>query len=161
MVGLSDTLYNQLKQSHNGFMFIGGITYYLDDEYETSYANELLKIAQKSVSGDYDRLFFKGHPSYISDKFNQFILKNIDNIIEIPKDIPIEVLFLTGLCPNKVGGVNSSSYFLMPQEKLSHIVFTDPKYYTYSILNTDFIKILLRLGCIKEEQIFSWYDFIE
>lgn len=161
MVGLSDTLYNQLKQSHNGFMFIGGITYYLDAEYETSYANELLKVAQKSVSGDYDRLFFKGHPSYISDKFNQLILKNIDNIIEIPKDIPIEVLLLIGLCPNKVGGVNSSSYFLMPQEKLSHIVFTDPKYYTYSILNKDFINILLRLGCVKEEQIFYWYDFIE
>ncbi len=160
MVGLNEQLQNKLRKSRNGFMFIGGVTYYLGD-LEINYMDELLKIAQKSISGDYDALFFKGHPSYLSDKFNYPILQAIDNIIEIPKELPTEVLLITGLLPSKVGGVNSSIFFSLPKENISHIVFTDEKYYCDDISNYKFIEILLRVGCVKEEQIFSWYDFIK
>ena len=159
MVGLNESLQNKLKQSHKGFMFIGGITMYLDCEID--YANELLKIAQKSTSGNYDALFFKGHPTYLSDKFNYPILQTINNIIEIPKELPTEVLLITGLLPSKVGGINSSIFFSLPSENIEHIVFTDKKYYHHEISNQKFIDILLRTECVKEEQLFSWYDFIE
>ena len=159
MVGLNESLQNKLKQSHKGFMFIGGITMYLDDEID--YANELLKIAQKSTSGNYDALFFKGHPSYLSDKFNYPILQTINNIIEIPKELPTEVLLITGLLPSKVGGINSSIFFSLPNENIEHVVFTDKKYYSHEISNQKFIDVLLRTECVKEEQLFSWYDFIE
>ena len=141
-------------------MFIGGVTYYLDDV-EINYLDELLKIAQKSTSGDYDALFFKGHPSYLSDKFNYPILQAIDNIIEIPKELPIEVLLITDLLPSKVGGINSSVFFSLPKENINHVVFTDKKYYSHEISNQKFIDILLRTECVKEEQLFSWNDFIE
>ena len=159
MVGLNESLQNKLKQSHKGFLFIGGITMYLDDEID--YANELLKIAQKSTSGNYDALFFKGHPTYLSDKFNYPILQTINNIIEIPKELPTEVLLVTGLLPSKVGGINSSIFFSLPNENIEHVVFTDKKYYSHEISNQKFIDVLLRTECVKEEQLFSWYDFIE
>lgn len=160
MVGLNEQLQNKLRKSRNGFMFIGGVTYYLDDV-EINYLDELLKIAQKSTSGDYDALFFKGHPSYLSDKFNYPILQAIDNIIEIPKELPIEVLLITDLLPSKVGGINSSVFFSLPKENINHVVFTDKKYYSHEISNQKFIDILLRTECVKEEQLFSWNDFIE
>ncbi|EGT82787.1 putative sialyltransferase-like protein [Haemophilus haemolyticus M21639] len=152
MVGLNEQLQNKLKKSLNGFMFIGGITYYLGN-YEINYANELLKIAKKSISGDYDALFFKPHPAYFSDKFNRPILQTINNMVEIPKELPTEALLITGLLPSKVGGVNSSIFFSLPKENIDHVVFTDKKYYSHDISNQKFIDILLRIECVKRRTI--------
>lgn len=75
--------------------------------------------------------------------------------------MPIEALMIVGLLPKKIGGINSSSFFSLPKENISHIIFLDKKYYSHKISNQKFIEVLLKLECVKNEQIFYWNDFIE
>lgn len=160
MIGLDKSLQETLRRTQNGFLFISGITYFLG-ELEECFRNELLIIAKKIIKGNYDALFLKAHPCYLSDKFNFPILQFNDSIVELPKEMPIEALMIVGLLPKKIGGINSSSFFSLPKENISHIIFLDKKYYSHKISNQKFIEVLLKLECVKNEQIFYWNDFIE
>jgi len=95
---------------------------------------------------------YKEHPWHVKDSYlHDNIVKNWPFMYGLPKQIPLEVFFLTGYMPDKVFGYSSALFFSIPAEKIAFYIRRpgiDP-----------YIPILKKMHKITDEQIVSLEDF--
>ncbi|MDP9500762.1 sialyltransferase [Bisgaard Taxon 45] len=163
LVGFSDEIKQLLDVPQAKFIFTGTTTWEGNTNVREYYAQQQLNLLRHFTQpegdlfiGDHYKIYFKGHPK--GGEINDYILNNAPNITNIPANISFEVLMMTGLLPDKVGGVASSLYFSLPKDKISHIIFTSDKQIKNreDALNHPYVKVMRRLGIIDESQIIFW-----
>ncbi|HII3712664.1 TPA: sialyltransferase [Pasteurella multocida] len=163
LVGFNDEVKQSLEVQQAKFIFTGTTTWEGNTDVREYYAQQQLNLLNLFTQaegdlfiGDHYKIYFKGHPR--GSEINDYILNNAKNITNIPANISFEVLMMTGLLPDKVGGVASSLYFSLPKEKISHIIFTSNKQVKSEedALNNPYVKVMRRLGIIDESQVIFW-----
>lgn len=122
LVGFNDEVKQSLEVQQAKFIFTGTTTWEGNTDVREYYAQQQLNLLNHFTQaegdlfiGDHYKIYFKGHPR--GGEINDYILNNAKNITNIPANISFEVLMMTGLLPDKVGGVASSLYFSLPKEK--------------------------------------------
>lgn len=102
--------------------------------------------------------FFKGHPA--GKDINKRIESAFDGMISIPSNISFEVLMMTGMLPDKIGGIASSLYLSLPRDKISFIVFssTDDISNLHDAINSPLVQIMIKLNIISEHSVVFWSD---
>lgn len=94
---------------------------------------------------------YKEHPWLSKDKFiSRTLKKRFPAVIPIPKETPLEILFLTGYLPDKVFGFSSSLFFALPAENI--LFFMERIYDPY-------VPILKQMGKLTDDQIVRLEDF--
>ncbi|WP_101774701.1 polysialyltransferase family glycosyltransferase [Pasteurella oralis] len=163
LVGFNDQIKQLLETTEKKFIFTGTTTWEAKTDVREYYAQQQLNLLKHFTQpngelfiGDDYKVYFKGHPK--GDEINEYILNNAKDIINIPANISFEILMMTGLLPDKVGGIASSLYFSLPKEKISHIIFTTNKQVKSKedALNNPYVKVMQRLGIIDESQVIFW-----
>ncbi|MGC6405087.1 sialyltransferase [Bisgaard Taxon 45] len=163
LVGFTDEIKTSLEIPQAKFVFTGTTTWEANTDVREYYAQQQLNLLNHFIKpegdlfiGDNYKIYFKGHPK--GGEINDYILNNAPNITNIPANISFEVLMMTGLLPDKVGGVASSLYFSLPKDKISHIIFTSDKQIKnkQDALNNPYVKVMRRLGIIDESQVIFW-----
>lgn len=163
LVGFSDETKQLFHTEQAKFIFTGTTTWEGNTDIREYYAKQQLNLLKHFTHsegdlfiGDQYKIYFKGHPR--GGDINDYILKHAKDITNIPANISFEILMMTGLLPDKVGGVASSLYFSLPKEKISHIIFTSNKKIKNKedALNDPYVRVMLRLGMIDQSQIIFW-----
>ncbi|HDR1022290.1 TPA: sialyltransferase [Pasteurella multocida] len=163
LVGFNDEIKPLFDTPQPKFIFTGTTTWEGKTDVREYYAQQQLNLLKHFIQtegdlfiGEQYKVYFKGHPR--GGDINEYILQHTKDITNIPANISFEILMMTGLLPDKVGGVASSLYFSLPKEKISHIIFTSNKKIKSKedALNDLYVRVMLRLGMIDESQIIFW-----
>lgn len=129
LFGISEEAINEIIALFNHqktFLFIGTVIF--DEEQTMLMWNVHLQLLREYISksgkyylgSDDYRIIYKAHPA---TGFENIIKKVYPDVVFIPSDIPLELLFMLGLMPDKIGGFASSSYFSIPQSHISDVTF--------------------------------------
>ncbi len=90
---------------------------------------------------------FKEHPWITKNTFlRDQIIKKYPYMHPLPKQVPLELLFLAGYMPDKVFGYSSSLFFALPKER---ILFYIPR------LNDPYLPLLKKINKITDHQIWQ------
>lgn len=160
-----EKLQREYQQSELPNFIFTGTTTWAGGETKEYYAQQQVNVVNNAINEtsphylgtEYD-LFFKGHPG--GGVINEIILSSFDNMINIPAKISFEVLMMTGMLPDVVGGIASSLYFTIPSEKVSFIVFTSSDTITDrdDALQSPLVQVMMKLGIVKEKGVLFWAD---
>ncbi len=94
---------------------------------------------------------YKEHPWLSKDKFiRKTLKKHFPAVVPIPKETPLEILFLTGYLPDKVFGFSSSLFFALPAENI--LFFMERHHDPY-------VPILKETGQLTDDKIVRLEDF--
>lgn len=129
LFGITENTINELIElftKNKTFLFIGTVIF--DEEQTMLMWNVHLQLLREylSKSGKYYlgnddyKIIYKAHPA---TEFENIIKKVYPEVEFIPSDIPLELLFMLGLMPDKIGGFASSSYFSIPPSHISDVTF--------------------------------------
>ena len=105
--------------------------------------------------------FYKAHPSLNAKIDKEKFEHQFPDIIEIPAQVPFEVLILAGLKPTLTAGFSSSLFFsLSPNDVLLYII--RPIYLTspLSALPDHYLAALSREGHLNKKQTIDLYPFL-
>lgn len=92
-------------------------------------------------------LLLKEHPWHTNDQsLKKSILKKYPFVHFLPKDFPLEILFLTGYIPEKTFGYSSSVFFALPSTR---VLFYIPR------PEDPYVPWLLKFGNLRAEQIYA------
>lgn len=94
--------------------------------------------------------FYKPHPSFTTKDFREEMKKNFPDMIEIPAQIPYEVLILAGLKPTKTAGFGSSLYYSLNAD--------DVLVYLRRLRDT-YLPFLIEVGKLRPEQVLNLNKF--
>jgi len=86
------------------------------------------------------------HSRFIADT----MADKFPSVYALPKEFPLEILFLTGYMPDKVFGYSSSLFFALPKE---HVLFFIQR------INDPYLPILYDMGILTKQQVVSYEDF--
>ncbi len=107
----------------------------------------LIDLLQKLDKKTSYRWFYKEHPWFDPSHFvKNEMAKRLPHIKPLPPALPLEVLGLLGLMPEKVAGFSSSLFFSLPKEKILLYVKRDKDKY---------LPILLELGLLTKKQVLN------
>lgn len=160
-----EKLQQEYQQSELPNFVFTGTTTWAGGKTKEYYAEQQVNVVNNAINEtspyylgrEYD-LFFKGHPR--GGIINDIILGSFNNMIDIPAKISFEVLMMTGMLPDTVGGIASSLYFTLPAEKVSFIVFTSSDTITdrEDALKSPLVQVMMTLGIVKEKDVLFWSD---
>ena len=105
--------------------------------------------------------FYKAHPSWNAQIDKEKFEHQFPDMIEIPAQVPFEVLILAGLKPSLTAGFSSSLFFsLQPKDVLLYI--KRPIYLTspLSALPDHYLTALVREGHLTNNQTVDLYSFV-
>ncbi len=105
--------------------------------------------------------FYKAHPSWNAKVDKEKFEHRFPDMIEIPAQVPFEVLILAGLKPSFTAGFSSSLFFsLHPEDILLYI--KRPIYLTspLSALPDHYLTALVREGNIRKNQAIDLHSFL-
>ncbi|AQS35372.1 hypothetical protein Sps_00152 [Shewanella psychrophila] len=132
----------------NSFMFIGVDSTTASSDFQIRVISDSL--ADKGVIPAIGKinLVFKGHP--FAD-FNHEII-DAHKMQEMDSKIPFETLIMAEILPQKIGGMESSLYFSLPENyKIEYIVFEGT---ADDIEKNALAQIILHFNVITPQQIF-------
>ncbi len=160
-----EKLQQEYQQSELPNFVFTGTTTWAGGETKEYYAQQQVNVVNNAINetspyylGREHDLFFKGHPR--GGIINDIILGSFNNMIDIPAKVSFEVLMMTGMLPDTVGGIASSLYFSIPAEKVSFIVFTSSDTITdrEDALKSPLVQVMMTLGIVKEKDVLFWSD---
>ncbi|QDJ12677.1 sialyltransferase [Mergibacter septicus] len=163
LVGFTPEIKHSLETKQKKFVFTGTTTWLGDSKDREYYAKAQTNILNNFIQpngalyiGEGYQNYFKGHPRGLD--INDYILAHTKELINISANIPFELLIMTDLLPEKVGGMVSSLYFSLPEKNISHLIFTTSKEVKTALdaFNTDLLKMMLLLEIVKPEQVVFW-----
>lgn len=150
---------------HRSFLFVGTVIFDMSQKQlmldaHIKLIDEYVSPGGKYYVGEEITFLYKSHPAAT---WMEDIIKFIyPNVVFIPSSIPIELIFMMGYFPDKIGGFASSSYFSIPKERIHDVVFMtnendslDDDYHheQYKLRN-----IFIELGVIPEENAHYYYN---
>ncbi|NRD72057.1 hypothetical protein HQQ94_02120 [Shewanella sp. VB17] len=151
MINFKSENFNYHKK--NSFMFIGVDSTTTNSDIQIRVISDSLSDQGVIPSIGKTNLLFKGHP------FADFNDKIIDahKMQSMNSSIPFETLIMAELLPQKIGGMESSLYFSLPQNyKIEYIVFEGT---ADDIEKNSLVQIMLYLNIITPQQIFFSNQF--
>lgn len=108
----------------------------------------------KRLTGDKPyQWFYKSHPSLNAKHFTEELNALFPDMIEIPAQIPFEILILADCKPTLTAGFGSSLFYSLTAD--------DVLAYVKRSNNDHYLKFLTKHGLIKPYRIFELKDFIE
>lgn len=125
-VDFEDSL-KKMFSAEKTFLFIGNVIF--DEKKKNLMVNSQMNMIREYIDcqgkyylgSDNYVVLYKSHPAAT---WMEDIIKFIyPNVVFIPSSIPIELIFMMGYFPDKIGGFASSSYFSIPKERIHDIVF--------------------------------------
>lgn len=160
-----EKLQQEYQQSELPNFVFTGTTTWAGGETKEYYAQQQVNVVNNAINetspyylGREHDLFFKGHPR--GGIINDIILGSFNNMIDIPAKVSFEVLMMTGMLPDTVGGIASSLYFTIPADKVNFIVFTSSDTITdrEDALKSPLVQVMMTLGIVKEKDVLFWSD---
>lgn len=118
-----------------------------------------LNVLDKSLKGEMPFIpqprkytwLYKEHPWLTKDRFlKDSIRQHWPQVKPLPKEMPLEILFLAGYMPDKVFGYSSSLFFSLPAENILFYIQRP---------NDVYLPLLKQTGKLTDRQIFNLEDF--
>lgn len=108
----------------------------------------------KKLTGDKPyQWFYKSHPSLNAKHFTEELNALFPDMIEIPAQIPFEILILADCKPTLTAGFGSSLFYSLTAD--------DVLAYVKRSNNDHYLKFLTKYGLIKPYRIFELKDFVD
>lgn len=99
------------------------------------------------------RIGFKAHPA--NPAYNDALRRALgEDVLEVPAQVPLEVLLMAKLLPSNRCGVLSSAFFTLPPTQTRFVVVDASS--EAEALALPLVRLMLRAGAIVPEQVLPW-----
>lgn len=155
LTGFDKPYYEKLMKGKNTLVFTMGF-YFNNKDRERAEQNFLTALKtgdlKSSLEGKNYTWFYKAHPSLYQLDVSKIMTKKFPDMIEIPPQVPYEILIVADLKPTKTVGFSSSLFYSLKNE--------DVLFYIARFGDT-YLPFLKKYGIVKKEQEINLNNYIK